>query len=53
MGGATNALDPMRAIFAEHGLRLVRVNQRPLPVLSRERRQETNCWLVSDLGAWA
>jgi hypothetical protein len=44
-------LDPMRAIFAEHGLRLVQVNQRPLPVLSRERRQETNCWLVSDIGA--
>ena len=46
-------LDPMCAIFAEHGLRLVQVNQRPLPVLGRERRQETNCWLVPDLGAWA
>jgi Methyltransferase FkbM domain len=46
-------LDPMRAIFAEHGLRLVQVNRRPLPVLGRERRQETNCWLVSDLGASA
>ncbi len=45
-------LDPMRAIFAEHGLQLVQVKQRPLPVLGRERRQETNCWLVSNLGAW-
>jgi hypothetical protein len=45
-------LDPMPAIFAEHGLQLVQVNQRPVPVLGRERRQETNCWLVSNLGAW-
>ena len=52
-GHYSRFLDPMRAIFAEHGLRLVQVNQRPLPVLGREHRQGTNCWLVSDLGAWA
>jgi hypothetical protein len=39
----------LRALFAEQNLRLVLVNQRPLPVLGRETRPENNCWLVSDL----
>jgi hypothetical protein len=43
-------LDPLRELFAEHGLRLVRVNQRPLRLLGRETREEKNWWLVSDLG---
>lgn len=42
-------LDRLRAIFAEKDLRLVQVNQRPLPVLGREMRPESNWWLVSDL----
>jgi hypothetical protein len=39
----------LRALFAERNLRLVLLNQRPLPVLGRETRPENNCWLVSDL----
>ena len=42
-------LDPLRTIFAEQGLRLVEVGQRPLPLLGRETRGEKNEWLVSDL----
>jgi len=42
-------LDQVRAFFAEHDLRLVQVNQRPLPLLGREMRRENNSWLVSDL----
>ena len=41
-------LDPLHAIFAEQGLRLVEVGQRPLPLLGRETRDEKNEWLVSD-----
>jgi hypothetical protein len=39
------------AIFAEENLRLVQINQDPLPILGREMRSESNCWLVSDLDA--
>jgi len=42
-------LHQVRAFFAEHDLRLVQVNQRPLPLLGREMRRENNSWLVSDL----
>ena len=42
-------LDPTRAIFAEQGLRLVEVDQRPLPLMGRETRGEKNDWLISDL----
>ena len=42
-------LDPLRAIFAEQGLRLVEVDQRPLPLMGRETRGEKNDWLISDL----
>ena len=42
--------DPLRAIFAEHEMRLMLVNQRPIPLLGREQRPENNWWLVSDLG---
>jgi hypothetical protein len=37
-------------LFAARGLRLARVNQRPLPFIGRELRSEKNWWLVSDLG---
>ena len=40
-------------MFAAHGLNLSQVNQRPLPILGREHRDEANWWLVSDLGAAA
>jgi ribosomal protein L25 (general stress protein Ctc) len=40
--------DRLRAIFAENGLRLVQVNQRPLPVLGCEMRPQNNWWLVSE-----
>jgi FkbM family methyltransferase len=40
----------LRSLFAERNLRLVLLNQRPLPVLGRERRPKNNCWLVSELG---
>ena len=43
-------LEQLKVVFAEHGHRLTRVNQRPLPVLGREERDEKNWWLVSDLG---
>ena len=35
--------------FATAGLRLEQRDQRPLPVLGREHREETNWWLVSQL----
>ena len=35
--------------FTAAGLRLERRDQRPLPVLGREHREETNWWLVSPL----
>jgi hypothetical protein len=39
----------LQRMFAKRGLRLIQVNQRALPILGRERREESNCWLVSDL----
>jgi hypothetical protein len=46
-------LDPLRDLFAERGLRLVQVDQRPLLLLGREAREEKNWWLVSDIGTLA
>ena len=43
-------LGELKRMFSERGLKLVQVNQRPLPLLGREEREETNWWLVSDLG---
>lgn len=40
---------PIQRMFAERGLKLLQVNQRPLPVLGAENRETSNCWLVSDL----
>jgi len=36
-------------LFAARSLRLIRVDQHPLPFLGREKRSEQNWWLVSDL----
>jgi hypothetical protein len=44
-------LDQLRAMFVEKNLRLLQVNQRPIPLLGREMRPKNNWWLVSDLGA--
>ncbi len=46
-------LDLLRDLFAERGLRLVRMDQRPLSLLGREMREEKNWWLVSDIGTLA
>jgi len=46
-------LDPLRDLFTERGLRLVQVDQHPLPLLGRETREEKNWWLISDIGASA
>jgi hypothetical protein len=46
-------LDLLRDLFAERGLRLVQVDQRPLSLLGREMREEKNWWLVSDIGTLA
>lgn len=46
-------LDPLRDLFAEQGLRLMQVDQRPLLLLGRETREEKNWWLVSDVSASA
>jgi hypothetical protein len=46
-------LDPLPDLFAERGLRLVQVDQRPLALLGREAREEKNWWLVSDIGRLA
>ena len=43
-------LGELKLMFSQRGLKLVQVNQRPLPLLGREEREETNWWLVSDLG---
>ncbi len=43
-------LDVLVQRFASRGLALVRVDQRPLPVLGREARDAENWWLVSKLG---
>jgi hypothetical protein len=42
-------LEKIERLFAAEGLRLNRLNQRPLPLVGREMRSETNWWLVSDL----
>jgi hypothetical protein len=42
-------LDSIPEIFASHGQKLVRVDQRPLPLLGREVRDESNWWLVSEI----
>jgi hypothetical protein len=44
-------LDQLRRLFAEHGHKLVQINQQPHRLLGREARGEQNWWLVSDLGA--
>jgi hypothetical protein len=42
-------LNKLRKRFAGWGQTLVQINQRPLLILGRERRDEQNWWLVSDL----
>jgi hypothetical protein len=42
-------LEGIIRVFGARGLRLIRVDQRPLPLLGREARSEKNWWLVSDL----
>ena len=42
-------LDVITRMFAVKGLELQLVRQRSLPLLSREVRDEDNCWLVSGL----
>lgn len=37
--------------FAARGHKLKQLDQRPIPVLGRENRSESNYWLVSDLNA--
>lgn len=44
-------LAPLKGQFAARGLKLVQVNQQPLPILGREERDVGNWWLVSDLQA--
>jgi hypothetical protein len=46
-------LEQISRLFAEHQLRLIRVDQRPLPLLGRETRSKENWWLVSHLGPGA
>ena len=47
------SVQPLRALFAEQGLRLVQLNQSPLPLLGREMREADDSWLVSDLNGVA
>jgi Methyltransferase FkbM domain len=42
-------LERIARLFAANGLRLLRIDQRPLAVLGREMRSEKNWWLASDL----
>ena len=42
-------LEALTRTFAERGLRLRRVDQRPLPLLGREVRDVDNWWLVSEI----
>ena len=44
-------VEPLLRLFADHGLALVQVDQRPLPILGREERDADNRWLVSALPA--
>jgi len=41
-------LERIERLFAARGLRLTRVDQRPLPLFGREMRSQKNWWLVSD-----
>jgi hypothetical protein len=41
-------LESITRLFASRGLRLIRVDQKPLPLLGRETRDDANWWLVSD-----
>jgi len=43
-------LDRLRRLFAEYGIALEQIDQRPLPLLGREKRETGNWWMVSDLG---
>jgi hypothetical protein len=43
-------LEQISHLFAEHQLRLIRIDQRPLPLLGREMRSKENWWLVSHVG---
>jgi hypothetical protein len=42
-------VEPLKKTFASHGLTLTQIDQRPLPILGREQRDEDNRWLVSEL----
>ena len=42
-------LERIIRLFSARGLRLTKIDQRPLRVLGREMRAEANWWLVSDL----
>jgi hypothetical protein len=44
-------LQPLERLFEARGLHLMRIDQRPLPLLGREQRDVDNRWLVSDLRA--
>lgn len=44
-------LDRITRLFADRGLTLERVDQRPLALIGREVRDEKNWWLVSQLGS--
>lgn len=46
-------VDPLSRLFDSHGLRLIRIEQRPLPFVGGEQRAADNRWLVSDLGTSA
>ena len=41
-------LEQISRLFAKHQLRLIRIDQRPLPLLGSETRSKENWWLVSD-----
>ena len=42
-------IESLTRTFAKHGLTLVQVDQRPLPILGGEHRDADNRWLVSQL----
>ena len=43
-------LEQISRLFADHRLHLIRIDQRPLPLLGRETRSNENWWLVSHPG---
>src|SRR5438552_5817654 len=43
-------LERLQQMFEERGLQLVPVNQQPLVLMGREKREAKNWWLVSSLG---